>query len=132
MSKVELNNFVSLIKVSQPDLMVVSSEGMKFSTWRLLLALHSPFLADLLRTLKPSEEGILAISLPLPYTLVSSMLTILGEGGNLDYLGEAAQLLGNNTILHNFASKAEGGSSTGRNPKSSFEAVKYCMQAPVA
>ena len=117
MSKVELNNFVSLIKLSQPDLMVVSSEGMKFSTWRLLLALHSPFLAELLRTLKPSEEGILAISLPLPYTSVSSMLTILSEGGNLDYLGEAAELFGNS-----FASKVEGGSSTGRNPISVFEA----------
>ena len=65
MFAVEMKTLVSLIKLSQPDLMVVSIEGMKFSTWRLLLALHSPLLAELLRTLKPSEEGILAISLPI-------------------------------------------------------------------
>ena len=89
----ELNNLVNLIKLSPPDLMVVSLEGMKFPTWRLLLALHSPMLANLLQTLRPGEEGLLAITLPLPYASVSSMLAILGEGGNLDHLGEAAQML---------------------------------------
>ena len=94
MCRVEMKNLVNLIKLSQPDVMIVSSEGMKFPTWRLLLALHSPLLARLLQTLKPAEEGLLAISLPLPYTTVSSMLAILSEGGNFDYLGEATELLG--------------------------------------
>ena len=84
----------NIIKLSPPDLMVVSIEGMKFPTWRLLLAMHSPLLANLLQTLRPGEEGLLAVTLPLPYVSVSSMLAILGEGGNLDHLGEAAQLLG--------------------------------------
>ena len=44
----ELKNLVSLIKLSPPDLIVVSLEGMKFPTWRLLLALHSPMLSNLL------------------------------------------------------------------------------------
>ena len=96
----EMKNLVSLIKLSPPDLMVVSMEGMKFPTWKLLLAMHSTFLTDLLlKTLGGNlgdfDQGLLAISLPLPYASVSSMLTILGEGGSLDYLGEAAQLLGN-------------------------------------
>ena len=121
-----MKNLVSLIKLTQPDLMIVSSEGMKFSTWRLLLALHSPLLTELLHTLKPSEEGILAISLPLPYTSVSSMLTILSEGGNLDCFGEAAQLLGNRMLLNSFASNKTAGSSKfesshGRNPRSLFK-----------
>ena len=90
----EMENSANLIKLSPPDLMVVSMEGMKFPTWRLLLAMHSPLLANLLQTLRPGEEGLLAITLPLPYVSVSSMLAILGEGGNLDHLGEAAQLLG--------------------------------------
>ena len=37
----ELKNLVNLIKLSPPDLMVVSMEGMQFPTWRLLLAMHS-------------------------------------------------------------------------------------------
>ena len=89
----ETKDLVNLIKLSPPDLMLVSLEGMKFPTWRLLLALHSPMLANLLQTLRPGEEGLLAITLPLPYIAVSSMLAILGEGGNLDHLGEAAQML---------------------------------------
>ena len=88
MCRVDLKRLVNLVKLSQPDLVVVSSEGMKFPTWRLLLAIHSPLLARLLQTLKPAEEGLLAISLPLPFTTVSSMLAILSEGGNIDYLGE--------------------------------------------
>ena len=118
-----MKHLVSLIKLSQPDLMLVSSEGMKFSTWRLLLALHSPLLADLLQTSRPSEEGILAISLPLSYTSVSSMLTILSEGGNLDNLGEVAQLL--SLWSHTSAPKTDGSAkfekSTGRNPRSIFK-----------
>ena len=94
MCRVDLKRLVNLVKLSQPDLVVVSSEGMKFPTWRLLLAIHSPLLARLLQTLKPAEEGLLAISLPLPCTTVSSMLAILSEGGNIDYLGEATELLG--------------------------------------
>ena len=96
----EMKNLVNLIKLSPPDLMVVSLEGMKFPTWRLLLAMHSPLLASLLQTLRPGEEGLLAITLPLPYTSVSSMLATLGEGGNLDHLAEAAQMLafGNNMM----------------------------------
>ena len=90
----ETKNLVNLIKLSQPDVMIVSSEGMKFPTWRLLLAMHSPVLARLLQAFKPAEEGLLAISLPLSYSTVSSMLTILSEGGNIDYLGEATDLLG--------------------------------------
>ena len=96
----EMKNLVNLIKLSPPDLMVVSMEGMKFPTWRLLLAMHSPLLANLLQTLRPGEEGLLAITLPLPYISVSSMLAILGEGGNLDHLGEIAEMLvfGNNML----------------------------------
>ena len=89
----EMKSLVNLIKLSPPDLMVVSMEGMKFPTWRLLIALHSPMLANLLQTLRPGDEGLIAITLPLSYNSVSSMLTILGEGGSLDHLGEAAQLL---------------------------------------
>ena len=33
---VQLKNLVNLIKLSPPDLMIVSMEGMKFPTWRLL------------------------------------------------------------------------------------------------
>ena len=96
----ELKNLVSLIKLSQPDLMVVSIEGMKFPTWRLLLALHSPMLADLLvHTLIPADQSLVAITLPLNYTSVSSLLATLGEGGGLDYLGEAAQVLGSKVIF---------------------------------
>ena len=94
MCRVEMKNLVNLIKLSQPDVMVVSREGMKFPTWRLLLAMHSPLLASLFQTLKPAEEGLLAISLPLSYTTVSSMLATLSEGGNIDYLGEVSELLG--------------------------------------
>ena len=96
----ELKNLVSLIKLSPPDLMVVSIEGMKFPTWRLLLALHSPMLADLLvHTLIPADQSLVAITLPLNYTSVSSLLATLGEGGGLDYLGEAAQVLGSKVLL---------------------------------
>lgn len=55
--------------------------------------MHSPLLASLLQHLRPGDEGLLAITLPLPFSSVSSMLTILTEGNNLDPLGEAAQLL---------------------------------------
>ena len=97
----DMKNLANLIKLSPPDLMVVSLEGMKLPTWRLLLAMHSPLLANLLQTLRPGEEGLLAITLPLPYLSVSSMLSNLGDGGNLDHLGEAAQLFvfGNNKML---------------------------------
>ena len=103
---VEMKNLAKLIKLSPPDLMVVSSEGMKFPTWRLLLAMHSPLVANLLQTLRPGDEGLLAITLPLPYASVSSMLAILSAGGNLDHLGEAAQLLafGNNMMSASSAS----------------------------
>ena len=62
--------------------------------------MHSTLLTDLLletlsENLGDCDQGLIAISLPMPYASVSSMLTILGEGRNLDYLGEAAQLLGN-------------------------------------
>ena len=40
-------------------------------------------LTNLLKTLIPGEEGLLAITLPLPYPSVYSMLVILSEGGNL-------------------------------------------------
>ena len=87
---VEMKNLVKLIKLSPPDLMVVSMEGMKFPSWRLLLAMHSPLLANLLiQTLRPGDDGLLAITLPLPYSSISSMLASLSEGGNLDQLGEA-------------------------------------------
>ena len=96
----EIRNLVNLIKLSPPDLMVVSMEGMKFPTWRLLLAMHSPLMANLLvQTLRPGDEGLLAVTLPLPFPSVSSMLASLGEGGNLDHLGEAAQLLGGNNKI---------------------------------
>jgi len=94
MCRVDLRNLVNLIKLSQPDVVVVSSEGMKFPTWRLLLAIHSPLLARLLQSFRPTEEGLLAVSLPLTYTTVSSMLALLSEGGNIDNLGEATELLG--------------------------------------
>ena len=92
-TSVEMKGLVDLIKLSPPDLMVVSMEGMKFPTWKLLLAMHSPMLADLL--LEKADEGLLAVSLPLAYVSISSMLAILGEGRRLDQLGEAALLLGN-------------------------------------
>ena len=82
----EMTSLVNLIKLSPPDLMVVSLEGMKFPTWRLLLAMHSPLLANLMQTLRP-----------LPYPSVSSMLASLNEGGNLDHLGDAAQVLVSNS-----------------------------------
>ena len=88
-----MKGLVNLIKLSPPDLIVVSMEGMKFPTWKLLLAMQSPMLADLL--LEKADEGLLAVSLPLPYPSVSSMLAILSEGRRLDHLGEAALLLGN-------------------------------------
>ena len=83
--------------------------------------MHSPLLANLLQTLRPGDEGLLAVTLPLPYLSVSSMLAILGEGGNLDHLGEAAQLLvGNNkqpagSAPSLVATKEEG------NPKLQFQ-----------
>ena len=96
----EMRNLVNLIKLSPPDLMVVSMEGMKFPTWRLLLAMHSPLLAKLLiQILRPGDDGLLAVTLPLPYSSVSSMLASLSEGGNLDHLGEAGQLLGGNSKI---------------------------------
>ena len=105
----EMTNLVNLIKLSPPDLMVVSMEGMKFPTWRLLLAMHSPLLANLMQTLRPSDEGLLAVTLPLPYPSVSSMLASLSEGGNLDHLGEAAQLLiGNNSSAPSQVTTKEG------------------------
>ena len=73
-TSVEMKGLVNLIKLSPPDLMVVSMEGMKFPTWKLLLAMHSPMLAELL--LEKSDEGLLAVSLPLAYPSVSSMLVI--------------------------------------------------------
>ena len=120
MCRVEMKNLVNLIKLSQPDVMIVSSEGMKFPTWRLLLAMHSPLLATLLQTFKPAEEGLLAISLPLPYTTVSSMLAILSEGGNFDYLGEATELLGFK-IPDKFPSPAKV-SSVGKSSRSLLKA----------
>ena len=68
--------------------------------------MHSPLLANLLLTLRPGEEGLLAVTLPLPYVSVSSMLATLGEGGNLDQLGEAAHVLGfgNNMMSERSAS----------------------------
>ena len=93
----EMTNLVNLIKLSPPDLMVVSMEGMKFPTWRLLLAMHSPLLANLMQTLRPSDEGLLAVTMLLPYPSVSSMLASLNEGGNLDHLGDAAQVLVSNS-----------------------------------
>ena len=107
---VEMKNLVKLIKLSPPDLMVVSMEGMKFPTWRLLLAMHSPLMANLLvQTLRPGDEGLLAVTLPLPFPSVSSMLASLGEGGNLDHLGEAAQLLiGNNSSAPSQVTTKEG------------------------
>ena len=113
----EMKNLVNLVKLSPPDLMVVSMEGMKFPTWRLLLAMHSPLLANLLQTLRPGEEGLLAVTLPLPYPSVSSMLAILSEGGNLDHLEEAAQLLGFGNKMMSASSAPSQVTKEERNPK---------------
>ena len=86
--------------------------------------MHSPLLANLLQTLRPGEEGLLAITLPLPYVSVSSMLAILGEGGNLDQLGEAAQVLAFGNSMMSASSASSQVTMRKRNAKQIEEELK--------
>ena len=72
-----MKNLVNLVKLSPPDLMVVSLEGMKFPTWRLLLAMHSPMLANLLHL----------IPTPATQSLITEAATALAPGGTLILYG---------------------------------------------
>jgi hypothetical protein len=72
-----LGELTALVRAGRPDLLLVSSEGRRLPTWRLLLGLHSPLLAGLLRAAAP---GTAAVSLPAPAATITALLAALGAG----------------------------------------------------
>ena len=87
-------SLVSLIQQGVTDCLLVSSQcGGQVSTNSLLLALHSPLLAELLGQV---GEGVLGITLPLPLHTLRGLVALLqGEDGEvLQEVKEAAAALG--------------------------------------
>ena len=87
-----LRSVTSLVRSCPEDTVLVTNDGRQISTWRLLLALHSPIMAQLLSL---SSERVLAISVPLSAEQINSLLADIDEGGDV-FRGdqEVADLLG--------------------------------------
>jgi len=65
---------VALIQCSRPDLVLVASDGQQSYTWRLLLALHSPWLSGLLSSSNVTDCGLSCLSLPALHTDIQRLL----------------------------------------------------------
>jgi len=70
---------VALIQCSRPDLVLVASDGQQSYTWRLLLALHSPWLSSLLVSSGVTDCGLSCLSIPAPHTEVQALLASLAS-----------------------------------------------------
>ena len=65
MDPTHLTNYLSLLKCSNPDLVLISKEGDNIPTWKLLVSFFSPTIADLVRECYEWSRTIQdAISLP--------------------------------------------------------------------
>jgi len=87
----QVRGVLRVVKQQPRDSLLVAACGGRLSAHSLLLALHSPILADLL-----GEEGRQAVSLPLDMDTVTSLVTFM-YGGKVDWgweVEEAARWLG--------------------------------------
>ena len=90
-----LRRVTSLVRSCPEDTVLVTNDGRKITTWRLLLALHSPIMAQLFASSSFSSERLLAISVPFSAEQTNNLLADIEEGGDVvrgDQ--EVAELLG--------------------------------------
>ena len=71
---------VQQVVCSEPDLAVVTAEGGRVYTHRLLLAMHSPLLADILRTVPSHNLQASTLHLPISSSHLLHLLTVLTRG----------------------------------------------------
>ena len=103
---------VQQVVCSEPDLAVVTAEGGRVYTHRLLLAMHSPLLADILRTVPNHNLQASTLHLPISSSHLLHLLTILTTGitvttnrAELQGVMAAAATLGFNIIKAKIGSK---------------------------
>ena len=69
-----LTNHLSIIKSGEADLLLISRKGEHILTWKLLLSLFSPIVADLVRE---CSSGQAAISLPFDKEQIQAFVDML-------------------------------------------------------
>ena len=90
-----LSRLNSLVRSCPEDTVLVTNDGRRIGTWRLLLALHSPFMAQLFTSTSSSREGVVALSVPLSTEETNNLLADMEEGGDVYREDEAmAELFG--------------------------------------
>ena len=78
-----LSRMNSLVRSCPEDTVLVTNDGRRIGTWRLLLALHSPFMAQLFTSSSSSREGVVALSVPLSTEETNNLLADMEEGGDV-------------------------------------------------
>ena len=89
-----LGHLHGLARCPRPDLVLVSCDGSQHLTWRLVLALYSPRMAELvLEACSPGDPGLVAVSVPAPGHQLAGLVASL-ETGDWIRESEVARLLG--------------------------------------
>ena len=90
---------LNLCSNEEPDILIVTKDGNKIYTQRLLLCLYSPMMADVLTGILPSVQS--AVSLPVSAKALFNLLKVLTTGvvvseitQDLTDVGEAAKIVG--------------------------------------
>ena len=92
------SGLLPLIKCSRPDLILLSSDGQQSYTWRLLLALHSPWVASLLVSSGVTDCGLSCLSLPASHASVQALIASLASPSSQPLpSNEVADLLRSNS-----------------------------------
>jgi len=83
-----------LIQCSRPDLILLSSDGQQSYTWRILLAIHSPWVGSLLVSSGVTDCGLSCLSLPASHASLQALLASLASPSSKPLpANEAADLL---------------------------------------
>ena len=117
----------SLVRCSRPDLVLVSSEGKRISTWGILLAIKSPAMADLLISCSSPQSGLLAISVPLPFFLLEQLMAHMETGEQEEQGSEALLGLFGESVEDDIDSLEHGDNDKSKIPPN-LGKEQECMQ----